>query len=101
MVKIDFPRAVIRAVGKTGPMTGPGRIGGRLESHKEPLKPAEPIKGFCGKCTGSCVRRLTLPGRSYTIRHPFASVAQLDRASASGAEGFRFEPCRTQYLLGL
>jgi hypothetical protein len=23
-----------------------------------------------------------------------ASVAQLDRASASGAEGYRFEPCR-------
>lgn len=26
-------------------------------------------------------------------------VAQLDRASASGAEGYRFEPCRGYFLL--
>ena len=28
-------------------------------------------------------------------------VAQLDRASASGAEGYRFEPCRGYFLAGV
>src|SRR5262252_7422684 len=32
---------------------------------------------------------------SYSRFH-FASVAQLDRALASGARGCRFDPCRTQ-----
>ncbi len=70
---------------------------------------SSPTRRGCSSVVERHVANVNVEGstpftRSYTTRRPsptvpgrFVPVAQLDRASASGAEGYRFETCREHF----